>query len=258
MTLTEIRAALETNGLRPLKSLGQNFLFDQNLCLQIVKALAPAAKSKVIEIGPGLGALTSLLLDLEIDLCTLEIDRGLSRYLNEKFQHFPNFKLIEGDAVVTLATAEPCDYLIGNLPYNASTPIMAALLDQPVLPERCVFMLQKETGLRYAAAEHGSDYGAITVYLQSFYRVQLLRSVSPSVFFPAPEIQSVIVQLDLLPKPILNDPALRRPFYNFVRQGFSQRRKKLKNLLPVALEIRAEELSVSGWQTLFTQTNKPI
>lgn len=250
MTLTEIKAALESNGLRPLKSLGQNFLFDQNLCQQIVKALDPEKGSRVIEIGPGLGAITELLLDLDIHLTALEIDRGLVRYLNAKFQHFTNFHLVEGDAMETLPAAEEAAYLIGNLPYNASTPIMTTLLGRHSLPRRCLFMLQKETGQRYASAEKTPDYGAITVYLQSFYRVSLLRPVPPSVFYPSPEVHSVIVQFDLLPASFL--PAeQRRSFYDFVRQGFSQRRKKLKNLLPVDLDARAEELSVQQWQALF-------
>jgi 16S rRNA (adenine1518-N6/adenine1519-N6)-dimethyltransferase len=252
MTLTEIKEALETNGLRPLKSLGQNFLFDQNICQQIVKVLAPEKDAHVIEIGPGLGAITGLLLDLEIQLTALEIDRGLIRYLRGQFQHFHNFTLVEGDAVETLSAVTQGNYLIGNLPYNASTPIMVALLNRSELPLRCVFMLQKETGQRYAAAARSSDYGAITVYLQSFYQVTLVRSVPPSVFFPAPEVQSVVVQFDRLPGSFLAHDQ-RRAFYDFVRKGFSQRRKKLKNLLPVTLESRAEELSVAEWQKLFLE-----
>ncbi|NJK91878.1 MAG: hypothetical protein HC904_08660 [Blastochloris sp.] len=144
MTLTEIKAALQLHGLRPLKSLGQNFLFDQNLCRQIVGALAPTPGSRVVEIGPGLGALTSLLLDLDLHLTALELDRGLSTYLRQQFLHFPNFQLIEGDAVQTLPGLPHCDALIGNLPYNASTPLIAALLERPFLPSRCVFTLQKK------------------------------------------------------------------------------------------------------------------
>ncbi len=252
MTLTEIKAALESNGLRPLKSLGQNFLFDQNLCQQIVQALNPDKGSHVIEIGPGLGAITELLLDLDIHLTALEIDRGLVRYLNGKFQHYTNFSLIEGDAMITLPALGEAAYLIGNLPYNASTPIMTALLNRSPLPRRCLFMLQKETGQRYASAEKNPDYGAITVYLQSFYKVTLLRPVRPSVFYPAPDVHSIIVQFDLLPDSFL--PAeKRRAFYDLVRQGFSQRRKKLRNLLPVDLDARAEELSVAEWQKLFRE-----
>jgi 16S rRNA (adenine1518-N6/adenine1519-N6)-dimethyltransferase len=256
MTLTEIKAALEVQGLRPLKSLGQNFLFDQNLCRQIVQALAAEKGARVVEIGPGLGAITELLLDLDIQLTALEIDRGLIRYLREKFQHFTNFTLVEGDAVQTLGAVEKVDALIGNLPYNASTPMMVSLLEKAVLPSRCLFMLQKETGQRYAAAEKSSDYGAITVYLQSFYHITLLRNVPPSVFYPAPEVHSVIVQFDLREKSRVSFEQ-RQAFYEFVRQGFSQRRKKLKNLLPVNLELRAEELSVEAWQELFLETEKP-
>jgi 16S rRNA (adenine1518-N6/adenine1519-N6)-dimethyltransferase len=193
---------------------------------------------------------------LDLHLTALEIDRGLIRYLQAKFQHYDNFTLLEGDAVETLLDVPEVEetYLIGNLPYNASTPLMAALLNRTYLPTRCVFMLQKETGQRYAAKEKTDDYGAVSVYLQSFYQVTLLRSVPASVFYPAPEVQSAIVQFDLLAKSFL--PATkRRAFYDYVRQGFSQRRKKLKNLLPVTLDARAEELSVPEWQNLFLQSH---
>ena len=251
MTLTEIKQALTAHHLRPLDSLGQNFLHDQNICRQIVAWLNPEPGNTVIEIGPGLGALTELLLDLDISLTALEIDKGLARYLRGKFNLFDNFKLVEGDATETLAEPFCAPYVIGNLPYNVSTPLLVKLLEMNPLPRRCVFMLQKELAQRLAAAPKCKEYGAVTILLQSYFRIEPLKSLKGNVFYPTPEVDSVVLRLEPNPAAPNFDPAGRKAFYELVRRGFSQRRKKLRNLIDHDSDKRAEELSVQEWQQVY-------
>ena len=253
MTLTEIKRALTANNLRPLDSLGQNFLHDQNICRQIVGWLNPAPGSAVIEIGPRLGALTELLLDLDLTLTVLEIDKGLSRYLCEKFRLFENFKLVEGDATGTLSAIASAPYVIGNLPYNVSTPLLVKLLELNPLPEFCVFMLQKELAQRLSATPKSKEYGAVSILLQSYFIIEPLKSLKGNVFYPAPEIDSVVLRMTPNPKAPAFDPAGRKAFYELVRKGFSQRRKKLRNLIDFDSDKRAEELSVAEWQQLYRE-----
>ncbi|MDR2463389.1 MAG: 16S rRNA (adenine(1518)-N(6)/adenine(1519)-N(6))-dimethyltransferase RsmA [Verrucomicrobiales bacterium] len=258
MTPTEINQTLSARHLRPLASLGQNFLFDQNICRQLVDWLSPAAGDRVVEIGPGLGALTARLLDLNLSLTALEIDKGLCAWLREKFGPRKNFTLIEGDAVATLPTVSGCDRAIGNLPYNVSTPLLVALLRMPAPPRHCIFMLQKEMAGRLAAAPRTRDYGAVSVLLQSYYHIEPLKKLTGSVFYPAPAVASTVIQLTLRDDRPAFTTGQQREFYQFVRHGFSQRRKKLRNLIPQYNgQARAEELTVSEWHALFRQTRQP-
>ena len=252
MTLTEIRNALESRGLRPLKQLGQNFLHDQNLARalagQAVAGIEPGAT--VVEIGPGLGALTEILLEKNVRLITLEMDRGLCVYLREKFAApIAEGKLVlrEGDALETLPKLDTTPAVIcGNLPYYISTPLLAKAIDLPVPPQRMVLTLQKEVAERLAAKPGTSAFGSISVLVQSFYAVKLIRRLPPTVFYPQPEVDSAAVRLDLMGAPPLA-VAERAPFQAFVRKGFSQRRKKLSNTLGIADDRRPEQLSVEDW-----------
>jgi len=255
VTLTEIKQALAERNLRPLESLGQNFLFDQNICRQIVSYLQPANGSNVLEIGPGLGSLTEILLDLDVQLTALEIDKGLCGYLRDKFQLFQNFKLVEGDATETLLTIGDHPYAIGNLPYNVSTPLLASLLQMPKPPQRCIFMLQKEMAERLSAVPRTKEYGAISVLIQSYYHIEPLKTLKGNVFYPAPSIDSMVIRLALKDNRPDFSAQQQREFYQLVRQGFSQRRKKLRNLIEsFEGDQRAEELSVEDWQNLYRKT----
>ncbi len=258
MTLTEIRAALESRGLRPLKQLGQNFLHDQNLARrlaeQAVAGVGPGAS--VVEIGPGLGALTSVLLENDLRLIALEKDRGLCVFLREKFAEEiarGKFELREGDAIEELprlgfAPAAVC----GNLPYYISTPLLMECLRLPGVPARLFFLVQKEVGQRLAAGPGSKIYGALSVLVQTVCEVSLARTLPGSVFYPPPEVESVAVEL--VPRAqTLVAPGERKKFIETVQRGFSQRRKKLSNLLPTDDARRAEELSPAEWVALFRQ-----
>jgi len=250
MTRAQIRQTLNHAGFRPLKSLGQNFLCDANLARFIADALQAEPGSRVIEIGPGLGALTRPLLDLGADLTAIELDKGLGDYLEKDLGHHPRITLVRGDAVQCLYAHLPVDYLTGNLPYNISTPLLAELLQQEHLPGTLVFTLQWETGQRFAALPDTRDYGAVSVLLQSCYKVENLRKIGPGVFFPEPNVDSVVFRARRHEACPLT-PEERRAFYRTLRKAFSQRRKKLRNTIGIDSDQRPEHLPVEEWIRVF-------
>ncbi|HEV3270688.1 MAG TPA: 16S rRNA (adenine(1518)-N(6)/adenine(1519)-N(6))-dimethyltransferase RsmA [Candidatus Methylacidiphilales bacterium] len=261
MTLTEIRAALDSRGLRPLKQLGQNFLHDQNLAKRLaedaVAGLDPGAN--VVEIGPGLGALTSLLLGKNLHVIALEKDRGLCLFLRDHFGPEiarGSLDLREGDALEALPRLEAAAAAIcGNLPYYISTPLLMECFRLPGVPARLFFLVQKEVGQRLAALPGNKVYGSLSVLAQTGYDVALVRTLPGSVFYPPPEVESVAVRLTPRAQPLVV-PADRGRFAAVVRRGFSQRRKKLSNLLPTPDGRRAEQLAPAEWVGLWRQIEK--
>jgi 16S rRNA (adenine1518-N6/adenine1519-N6)-dimethyltransferase len=197
MTLTEIRAVLAARGLAPLKQLGQNFLHDQNLAAWLAdRAVADVPPgAEIVEIGPGLGALTSLLLAKNLRLTALERDRGLCTFLREKFQAEiaeGRLDLQEGDALALLPALKIAPAVVcGNLPYYISTPLLMECLRLPGAPARLFFLMQKEVGQRLAGGPGSKAYGALSVQVQVGHQVALLRSLPGSVFYPPPEVSSI-------------------------------------------------------------------
>jgi 16S rRNA (adenine1518-N6/adenine1519-N6)-dimethyltransferase len=258
MTSKEIRAVLQSRGLRPLKQFGQNFLHDQNLARWLagraLEGLAPGAR--VVEIGPGLGALTEFLLAGERLLVALEKDHGLCAFLRERFAEdiaSGRLDLREGDALDLLPRLGFAPAVIcGNLPYYISTPLLMECLRLPGEPARLFFLVQKEVGRRLAAPSGGKVYGALSVLVQTGYEVALARTLPGSVFYPPPEVESVAVLLTPRAQPLVPSAA-RESFIKVVQRGFSQRRKKLSNLLPVTDSRRAEHLDPAEWVTLWRQ-----
>lgn len=258
MTLSEIKSHLAERGLRPLKQFGQNFLHDQNLCRWLVEQIGvPPDGARLLEIGPGLGAITEVIAGSGARLLAVEKDRGLAAFLRERFDGKKNFELREGDALDLLpeiGAAEKFPVVCGNLPYNISTPLIMTLLDWPQPPARMVFTLQIELARRLASAPGHKDYGALTVIVQSEYSVEILKKLPHSVFYPEPEVDSAVVLLTALRAPLV--PSQRRAaFRELVKKGFSQRRKKLSNLIGGSDSRRAEELTVSEWAACFAQDN---
>ena len=261
MTLTEIRAALDSRGLRPLKQLGQNFLHDQNLAKWLADHAVAGIDdgALVVEIGPGLGALTSVLLGKNLRLIALEKDRGLCVFLREHFRSEiarGSLDLCEGDALEMLPRLGVTPAVIcGNLPYYISTPLLMECLRLPGIPARLFFLVQKEVGQRLASQPGNKTYGALSVLVQSGYEISIVRTLPGSVFYPPPEVESVAVQLVPRAEPLVF-PAERERFAAVVQRGFSQRRKKLSNLLPTDDGRRAEHLSPTEWVELWRQIEK--
>ncbi len=256
MKLSTIQASLSQLGMQPTKSLGQNFLHDQNLAKWLAaEALAGAGPgATVVEIGPGLGALTEGLLAHDGRVIALETDRGLCVFLREKFAAEVaqgRLDLREGDALDLLPQLGVTPAVIcGNLPYYISTPLLMESLRLPGAPARLFFLVQKEVGQRLASAPGNKTYGSLSVLVQAGYEVELARTLPGSVFYPPPEVASVAVQLTPRSRPLVS-PVDRANFAAVVQRGFSQRRKKLSNLLEIKDDRRAEELSPSDWVDLW-------
>jgi 16S rRNA (adenine1518-N6/adenine1519-N6)-dimethyltransferase len=255
MNPTEIRAVLEARGLRPLRQLGQNFLHDRNLAAWLAEqALAGSPPgAEVVEIGPGLGALTVFLLERGARVVALEKDKGLVAFLRERFAaeiEEGRLDLRHGDALEILPALAP-KIVCGNLPYYISTPLLMECLRLDAT--RLFFVVQKEVGQRLASGSGGKIYGALSVLVQVEYQVHLVRTLPGSVFLPPPEVASIAVLLERRDDaPIARED--RAAFAKFVQRGFSQRRKKLSNLLPVRDERRAEHLSPSEWVALWRES----
>ena len=272
MKLSEISHILREIRVAPVKTLGQNFLHDQNLARWIVQQAELSATDFVLEIGPGLGALTAPALDSGAEVLAIEKDGRLAVFLREHFAG-RRLEIIHGDAlefeVRRLFPRGPTK-LLGNLPYYASTQILLRFLQQPTPITMALFMLQKQVAARLSAAPRSKDYGILTLIVQSQCRVEYLRTVPASVFLPEPEVDSAFVRLTPRAPNELPDHD-HELFITLVRQGFSQRRKQLAKLLKehladwpqaaeqmgAAVQARAEELSLEQWIAL-TNFIRPV
>ena len=219
------------------KRFGQNFLVDGNIIQRIVRAIAPRPDDNLVEIGPGQGAITGLLLDACPRLQVVELDRDLIPMLADKFAGFPGLTIHSADALKfdfsQFAEAGPLR-VVGNLPYNISTPLLFHLLGYKGLIRDMHFMLQKEVVDRMAAEPGNKDYGRLSIMCQYYCDVEFLFEVGPACFRPAPKVDSAIVRL--VPHTILpfvaEDPAL---LDKLVKTAFQQRRKTLRNALKLWL-----------------------
>lgn len=228
-----VKRLLSDYGLRPRKSLGQNFLVDGNIVDKIVEALAAGPADAVIEIGPGLGAVTEALLQAGAEVVAIEKDRGLAGVLRDTFADCDNFTLLEADALAVdfaslFDVGRPVK-VAGNLPYYITTPLLMKVLESEFSLARAVVMVQKEVGDRLRAAPGSKSYGALTVGVEYRARVSTVQRVSPTVFYPPPSISSEIICLD----PLADRPDVGREdlFFAVVKAAFGKRRKTLKNAL---------------------------
>ena len=254
------------------KRFGQNFLVDQQIIAQIVSAINPKAEDNLIEIGPGMAAITEHLITHCPAMSVLELDRDLVAFLQEKFAHNDQFTVHSGDALKT-------DFaqfhqgrelrLVGNLPYNISTPLLFHLLEVGHLIKDMHFMLQREVVDRIGAAPGTKAYGRLSVMIQYYCRVSPLIPVPPQAFQPAPKVQSAVVRLKphkILPAVCHNETLLSQ----IVSQCFQQRRKTLRNGLRayaqhldnvaevIDLSRRAEQLAVAEFVTLTNSINESL
>jgi len=236
MTLTEMRALLDARGLRLTKSLGQNFLHDSAQLRKITALGQLQPGDPVLEIGPGLGPLTELLLDAGAQLLAVEIDQRLAEILRERFAARANFELLEADALAFLkhASRTSRDWanwkLISNLPYSVASPILVELALSPAPPERLVATLQWEVVERIAAKPDTAHYGLLSLLLQLRYRPEQWFKIPPGCFFPPPDVDSACILLRRRPEPLLPAEAVPR-FQQIVKLAFSERRKMMAKLL---------------------------
>lgn len=232
-------------GHQARKRFGQNFLQDQAVIEQIISGIHPQPGDRIVEIGPGLGALTEPLLEAnDGKLQVVELDRDLIPILRTKFFNYPDFIIHESDALKfdfdALADADHRLRIVGNLPYNISTPLIFHLLESIENLQDMHFMLQKEVVERMAAAPSTSSYGRLGIMTQYYCRVQPLFIVGPEAFDPAPKVESAIVRLvphKTLPYPVESLDRLQ----TIVRVAFTKRRKTLRNAMQGVVEAQAFE-----------------
>ncbi len=252
-------------GHRARRRFSQNFLHDAHYIARIVDAIDPRPGDRIVEIGPGLGALTQPLIARAGHLTCIEIDRDLAARLRDRFS-CAQLRLIESDALRLDWDALACEdarplRIVGNLPYHISTPILFALLPLALRVRDQHFMLQKEVVDRMAAAAGSKDYGRLSVMLQFRYAVARLMNVPAGAFTPPPQVQSSIVRL--VPKPAGDLPAVNADaFARVVTAAFGQRRKTLRNALSELMDeaalrragidpgARAETLDVAAFAAL--------
>ena len=211
------------------KSLGQHFLNDVQICLQIKAALEDASIDQLLEIGPGAGALTQHILDLPKQAFkAVELDREKVAYLLHTYPQLEG-KLINEDFLETAIPFEGQFTLVGNFPYNISTQIVFRVLDWKEQVPVMIGMFQKEVAERIAAKPHSKAYGILSVLTQAFYEVEYLFDVPPSAFTPPPNVMSGVIRLKR--KATFPEFSSIKSFYHIVKMAFGQRRKMLRNPL---------------------------
>ena len=240
MNKAEILEILQSLDMRPDKNFGQNFMIDKNLLDFIVRTVAPAKGDLILEVGPGLGALTRRLVASDARIISVEIDKRLSEYLETNIKA-PNFHLVRGDVCridIPSVLAQfgghgekPARWrCVANLPYSITTPFIAEMLQMENPPADMLFMLQRETAERFDAGIDSKAYGSITVLLQCVYEMELVRKVHRNVFFPVPDVDSAIMHFKLKEQQRLG-PSKLADLESFLRLAFSQRRKKMNRTL---------------------------
>jgi len=233
----------------PSKRLGQHFLRDQRIIHRIIEALAPKAGETIVEIGPGTGALTSVLVERAGRLIAVEFDHKLTPLLNERFSSFPNFKLLMADALTVDFCAEilPAHSarLVANLPYNISTAILQRLIAQRECFEEMVVMLQREVVERVLAPAGTTDRGYISVVVEAYCEAEKLFDVAPGAFRPPPKVWSSVMRLKFRPR-IKAEVADEGLLWETVSAGFAQKRKTILNNLRNASGRLQETLKRNG------------
>ncbi|HTV76179.1 MAG TPA: 16S rRNA (adenine(1518)-N(6)/adenine(1519)-N(6))-dimethyltransferase RsmA, partial [Candidatus Baltobacteraceae bacterium] len=233
MKLSEMREVLARRDIQLTKSLGQNFLHDQNQLRRIAEAAELSKADKVLEIGPGLGPLTELLLENPARVLAIEMDARLVEFLQERFASAKNLKLIHADALKFLQN-ERCDWsdwkLVANLPYSVASPILVELACGVRAPKKIVATLQFEVAKRLMARADDDDYGILTLLVQLDFAPQSFFKIPPECFFPSPDVDSACVILERRAQPLLPEN-LRPSFVKIVKRAFSQRRKMMLKLL---------------------------
>ncbi len=256
--------------MRAKKSLGQNFLRDQAVIDRIIDALDLGNHETVIEIGPGLGALTERLLTKAAQVIAIEFDRDMIALLSERFASFNNFRLINADVlnvdfvdVLKTSNINEKAKLVANLPYNVSTPILQRLIEQRHLFSRLVLMFQREVVERITATPGGKERGFLSVLVENAFDSEYLFDVPPEAFQPIPKVWSSVVRLTSKPTSTADEVLFRE----IASLSFAQKRKNilnnLKTKLPDAATIleragidgkrRAETLTLKEW-IILTET----
>ncbi len=239
------RAVLEKHQIRAAKKFGQNFLIDGNVLSNIVEGSGVTEDDVVLEIGPGIGTLTQYLAQAAKKVVSVEIDRALFPVLADTLKDFPNAEVVEGDILKTDIGALRREFsperklkVVANLPYYITTPVIFKLLEAKEDIADITVMVQTEVADRMQEGPGSKDYGALSLAVQYHAKPEILLTVSPSCFMPAPKVGSSVIRLSLYEKPPV-DAGDEKLLFDLIRASFQQRRKTLVNGLTHAPELRA-------------------
>jgi 16S rRNA (adenine1518-N6/adenine1519-N6)-dimethyltransferase len=238
------KAILQQYGLEPKRSLGQNFLFDDQVLGRIVAAASLTATDQVLEIGPGLGHLTEHLANAAAAVTAVELDQRYLPILQDRLGHLPQVRLIHGDILeqdLALLFPQQSYKVVANVPYYITGAILRHLLSTQSKPSLMVMTVQKEVAQRLTAKP--GDLSLMAVSVQFYGQARLVSTIRAGAFWPRPEVDSAIVRLDLYPEPLL-PLAQEDAFFRVVKAGFSQKRKQLKNNL-LALGVGSERVAAA-------------
>lgn len=248
------------NKVFPLKRFGQNFLQDQNIVKKIISEIDPKENELIVEIGPGQGAITSLLLESNANITAIEIDK---RVIDDLQARFINLHLLQSDFLKLdlnqfTNSSKQRIRVVGNIPYNITSPILFKLFENNTIVQDAVFMVQYEVAKRMTAKMGSKDYGILSVLLEYFGTTKLAFKVSPNVFYPKPNVYSAVVHINFNEK--RNNSEFNLKFKSIVKSSFGNRRKTLKNSLSngifanvnfsdcgIDLSLRAEQLNVNDF-----------
>ncbi|MDA3810922.1 MAG: 16S rRNA (adenine(1518)-N(6)/adenine(1519)-N(6))-dimethyltransferase RsmA [Spirochaetaceae bacterium] len=240
---SEIRSLLEIMGLGPRKKWSQNFLINRGAREKLVNSINLKKDDNVWEIGPGLGAITRILLDKGVNLTTFEIDPGYIEYLIQSFKDDNNFQIIKGDVVKTWKsvfeqTGKPVG-VVGNLPFNAASAIIASFIENNSFPEQMAAIVQSELADRITSKPSTKNYSSFSILCQYSCEVKDLGTLGSGSFYPKPNVSSKIIRM--LPHQKYSDLIDQKLFFILVRDCFSSRRKTLQNNLKNAAGRRLQK-----------------
>jgi 16S rRNA (adenine1518-N6/adenine1519-N6)-dimethyltransferase len=268
MRFLNLQALLKKYHIRPKKSLGQNFLADPNGLLKVINAAEISPTDTVLEIGAGLGSLTILLAQQSSSITAVELDSTLIPPLKEGLAGFENVKIIEGDVLELspdMLMSQPGYIVVANIPYYITSAIIRHLLGASNKPTRMIMTIQKEVAERIIA--RNGKHSLLSLSVHVFGKPELAGIIPSGCFFPAPDVDSAVIQIRLYPNALVPLEAMD-DFFKLAHAGFSQKRKTLRNSLSAGLQIstqageallesagvssqrRAETLTIEEWQRL--------
>ena len=230
----DIRALLSARGIRPSKAMGQHFLCDENMARWIVRRSGVGPTDAVLEIGPGLGALTELLAQSAGEVVAIEADARLYNWLTDRFADYPAVRLVHADALdvdwPAFFGSDRHWMLVSNLPYSSGTRMLMRLFELPTPPPRALVTLQMDVAERMVAGPGSPAYGLLAIWGGREYEAQIVRSIPPECFHPPPGVVSAVIELRRRTTPLCA-PRDLACFRELTRQAFMRRRKQMRRIL---------------------------